>query len=170
MIATIHSIQYHDESNYRDGRNYCYESNYSICNVMSVMSCCFIVEFSCMYVILSCCYCCHIVSLMYWPIFTLPWQCAVVLSHALSSCHIVTLLDFQALKLSRRFIVLLLPFQATLYSRIVILSLGLTLEFLSYNILENFMRNEFRISRKNAPCFAKFLFSMICISRNKTFN
>ena len=45
MIATIHSIQYHDESNYRDGRNYCYESNYSICNVMS---CCFIVEFSCM--------------------------------------------------------------------------------------------------------------------------
>ena len=34
--------------------------------------------------------------------------------------------------------------------------IGLTLEFLSYEILEIFMQTEFRISRKNAPCFAKF--------------
>ena len=33
---------------------------------------------------------------------------------------------------------------------------GLTLEFLSYEILEIFMQNEFRISRKNALCFTKF--------------
>ena len=33
--------------------------------------------------------------------------------------------------------------------------LVLTLEFLSYKILKNFMRNEFLVSRKNAPCFAK---------------
>ena len=38
----------------------------------------------------------------------------------------------------------------------VSLQLGMTLEFLSCKILENFMRNEFRISRKYAPCFAKF--------------
>ena len=40
--------------------------------------------------------------------------------------------------------------------------LGLTLEILSYKILKNLMRNNFRISRKNAPCFAKFR-----ISRNR---
>ena len=34
--------------------------------------------------------------------------------------------------------------------------LGLTLKFLLYKILENFMLNEFRISRENALCFAKF--------------
>ena len=42
-------------------------------------------------------------------------------------------------------------------------SLGLTLEFLSYKILENFMRNEFRISQKYAPCFAKFFVSRTCL-------
>ena len=62
------------------------------------------------------------------------------------------------------------------------LEVGLTLEFLSNKILENFMQNEFRISRKNAPCFAKFRviaklalqcqsqFRMFRISRNKTVN
>ena len=45
---------------------------------------------------------------------------------------------------------------------ILYIQIGLTLEFLSYKILENFMRNEFRISRKNTPCFAKFR-----VSRNK---
>ena len=59
--------------------------------------------------------------------------------------------------------------------------LGLTLEFLSYEILENFMRNEFRISRKRSlfreiSCFVKLAlacesqFRMFRISRNKTFN
>ena len=37
-----------------------------------------------------------------------------------------------------------------------VLLLGLTLEFLSYEILEIFKRDEFCISRKNALCFAKF--------------
>ena len=45
--------------------------------------------------------------------------------------------------------------------------LGLTLEFLSYIILENFMRNEFRISRKNASRYAKFRVLRNCLLHAK---
>ena len=38
---------------------------------------------------------------------------------------------------------------------------GLTLGFLSNNILENCMRNEFHISRKNTPCFGNFVFRTV---------
>ena len=40
------------------------------------------------------------------------------------------------------------------------LVLELTLEFLLYTIIDNFMWNEFLISRKNNPCFTKLPFSM----------
>ena len=43
-------------------------------------------------------------------------------------------------------------------ARALALQVGLTLEFISYKILENFVQNEFCISRKNTPCFAKFVF------------
>ena len=47
---------------------------------------------------------------------------------------------------------------------------GLTLVFLSYKILENFMRNGFRMLRKNIPCFAKheFLDFSMRNQRNET--